>query len=206
MEWELLDKYLEQDKKANELTAKYEQKVRDAKENVTAAIAVYEGILQREFAGEEVAAEKQKALDNIDRARSALKVMEEEKNKAYDYAHKHIAGKITIDDLADDWNDNVVPNLREERVVAITQQAYDGLKAYYDAVQDLMNLNNEYAAVKGEIQEKFRGRKGTEYRYLNEIANFNDLPTHPTDADWITILKYRKVPTEYRDQEETENV
>lgn len=191
MKWELYDKYKVQDKDAQEFKAKYQQKVQDAKESVTAAVEAYEAILQREFAGEAVATEKKKALENIAKSKAALKVVEEEASKAYTYASENLAGKISIQDLANDWYGNIRPSLRQERVAVIAQQAQDGLQAYYSAVQDLMRLNDEYAVVAGDVLR----RAGKVYI---PVADFNDLPKPPKEEDWLRILKYNQVPSQYR--------
>ncbi|MEH7463870.1 hypothetical protein V7166_17810 [Bacillus thuringiensis] len=202
MEWKLYESYKKQDEKANEFVENYAQKVRDVKEGVTAAVDAYEELLRKEFAGEAVSTKKAKALSDIDKARAALQVAEEEASKANDYAHEHLAGEITLDDLIDDWNGNVVPTLRRDRVAAIKQQSYEGLKLYYGAIQDLMCLNAECSLAQGDIKEKVRKHRSKDgYRSLHDVANFNDVADHPKDTDWITLLKYNKVPDLYRKEE-----
>ncbi|MEM5668440.1 hypothetical protein AAHB59_05035 [Bacillus cereus] len=162
----------------------------------------YEAILQREFAGEEVAAEKQEALDNIDKARAAVKVAEEEYSKANDYANEHLRGKITLEDLTADWNGNMCPSIRGNEFADIQQRAHEGLKAYYEAVQDLMDLENACKVALsdsgiGERLQRHRSRGG--YSILHEPASiFNFVKIHPSKWDWDNIINYRKVPYQYK--------
>ncbi|WP_255285277.1 hypothetical protein [Bacillus cereus] len=190
MKWKLYDKYNAQNKEMMNFTRKYEQKVQESKENITTATLAYEDLLKREFSGEEVSKEKQKALDNINKAQTALKVAEEERSKAYTYAHKNLSN-ITIEDLAKDWLYNIRPTLREERLTPIVQQAEEALHAYYSAIQDLIQLNNECAALASGVLRK----AGQVYIPIGELG---DLPKHPTDSDWYNILRYGKVPARYR--------
>ncbi|EEK48049.1 hypothetical protein ABE42_28720 [Bacillus thuringiensis] len=202
VEWKLHEEFKKQDKKALEFIAEYQQKVQAAKENVTAATVAYEAILQREFAGEEVAAEKQEALDNIDKGRAAVKVAEEEHSKANDYANEHLRGKITLEDLTADWNGNMRPSIRGNEFADIKQRAHEGLKAYYEAVQDLIALENACSAALsdsgiGERLQRHRSHNG--YTVLHEPASIWDfVKIHPTEADWYNITNYRKVPAKYR--------
>ncbi|MEM5659531.1 hypothetical protein AAHB50_28880 [Bacillus toyonensis] len=92
--WKLYEEYKEQDKKALELQERYIQKVKDAKEGVTSAVVAYEDILKKEFAGESVATQKKKALSDIDKARTAIQVAEEEAKQAHDYAAAELQGVL----------------------------------------------------------------------------------------------------------------
>lgn len=204
MEWKLFKDYKEQEKKALEFTERYLQKIQDAKSNVANALAAYEDTLRKEFAGESVSSQKKKALSDIAKAEAAVKVAEEEYSKANDYASERM-GKITADDLTNDWNNNVVTTLRRERLAPIVKQAQEGLQAYYGAIQDFINLSNEYKGELEEIRQMNRGRKGA-HSIPYPATNFNDLPKHPTDADWDNILRYGIVPEEYRKQEVKANV
>lgn len=197
MKWELYDKFMVQDKRANEFTAAYQEKAQAAKEKVTAATKAYETILQREFSGDDVAVEKQKALDNIEKARAAVKIAEEEHSKAHTYAVANLAGTITLDDLADDWRNNVVPTVRREDVDPLRQKAQKGLADYYAAIQDILRIEDDHRRVREHLNEKFRKRAG-DTRILLSVTGIGDIPEHPSDQDWYNIVKYGQVPARFK--------
>ncbi|PEQ52357.1 MULTISPECIES: hypothetical protein [Bacillus] len=197
MKWELYNKFRVQDKEANEFIATYQEKVQAAKEKVTVATKAYETILQREFSGEDVAAEKQKALDNIEKAQAAVKVAEGEHSKAHEYAIANLSGTITLDDLVDDWRNNVVPTVRREKVDPLRQKAQQGLADYYAAIQEILRIEDDHTWVREHLNEKLRKRKGATQILLG-VTGIGDIPEHPSDQDWYNIVKYRQVPARFK--------
>ncbi|HHT7153933.1 hypothetical protein P4G69_01245 [Bacillus cereus] len=199
MKWELYSKFGMQDNEMNEFIATYQEKAQAAKEKVTAATKAYETILQREFSGEDVAAEKQKALDNIEKAHTAVKVAEEEHSKAHEYAVANLAGTITLDDLVNDWRNNIVPTVRKEKVSPLRQKAQQGLADYYDAIQEILRIEDDHTWVREHLNEKLRKRKG-ETHILLGVTGIGDIPEHPSDQDWYNIVKYRQVPARFKNK------
>lgn len=199
MKWELYSKFRVQDKEANEFIATYQEKAQAAKEKVTAATKAYETILQREFLGEDVAAEKQKALDNIEKVQAAVKVAEGEHSKAHEYAVSNLSGTITLDDLAKDWRHNVVPTVRREEVEPLRQKAQQGLADYYAAIQEILRIEDDHAWVREHLNEKLRKRKGATHILLG-VTGIGDIPEHPSDQDWYNIVKYGQVPARFKNK------
>lgn len=202
LNWKLYEDYKEQDRKVLELQERYEQKVKDAKEGVTAAVVAHEDVLKKEFAGESVAAQKKKALSDIDKARTALQVAEEEKRQAYDYATEELQGDIGSIALWNDWNENIEPAIRKERLVPIVERAHKGLKEYYSALADFYKLNDEFRGLLSELQEldnsEWRaGRKGS--RVYTDIAQLRDMPK-PSDEDLMRIYQTRDLPDAYKEE------
>lgn len=141
--WELLEKYETQGDKALEMQARYDQKVEDAKADVREATVKYEMLLRKEFEGEDVAAAKKKAITEIEKAKEAVKVAEEEKSKAYAYSSEYLHGKLTIKDLVDDFNRNVAPQITKEDVFPLYVQAENALYDYYDALAKIYTIAEE---------------------------------------------------------------
>lgn len=204
--WELYEEYKKQDEKANELTERYAQKVKDAKEGVIAAIVAYEDILKKEFAGESVATQKKTALSNIDKARAALQVSEDEAKKAYDYAIEEISGSINSMHLVDDWLKNVEPAIHKERFDPIKERAHKALKEYYSALADFYKLNDEFSGLLSELNELERqrsigrlqrGERGT-FTY-GDIAQLKEMPM-PSDEDLAQVYQTRDLPYAYKEE------
>ncbi|RBP29583.1 MULTISPECIES: hypothetical protein [Bacillus] len=199
MKWELYNKFRVQDKEANEFIATYQEKVQAAKEKVTVAAKAYETILQREFSGEDVPAEKQKALDNIEKVQATVKVAEGEHSKAHEYAIANLSGTITLDDLVNDWRNNVVPTVRREKVDPLRQKAQQGLEDYYAAVHEILRIEDDHTWVREQLNEKLRKRKGATHILLG-VTGIGDIPEHPSDQDWYNIVKYGQVPARFKNK------
>ncbi|WP_144660494.1 hypothetical protein [Bacillus tropicus] len=197
MKWELYDEYTVQNDKAQEFIGTYREKVQAAQDEVTAATLAYEEILKQEFEGKKVDAKKKAALANIEKAKAALKVAESEYTKANDYAMTNLAGTITLDDLAADWQRNVVPTVRRDKVEPLRKKAEQGLKDYFEAVADILRLESENAWAVGFMNERFRSRKGAR-PLMQNVASFGDIPKPPNDSDWDKLLKYRQIPARFK--------
>ncbi|MGH1281965.1 hypothetical protein [Bacillus basilensis] len=196
MEWKLYDEFTVQNDKAHKFIETYREKVQAAKDDVTAATQAYEEILNQEFAGKKVDTKKKAALADIEKAKAALKVAESEYTKANDYAMTNLAGTITIDDLAADWQRNVVPTVRRDKVEPLRKKAEQGLKDYFEAVADILRLESENAWAVGFMNERFRSRKGAR-PLMQNVASFGDIPKPPNDSDWDKLLKYRQLPARF---------
>ncbi|HFU7057686.1 TPA: hypothetical protein ACGN81_004769 [Bacillus cereus] len=202
MEWKLYEEYKKQDEKALELTERYAQKVQEAKAGVTAAVVAYEDVLKKEFAGESVATQKKKALSDIDKARAALQVAEEEAKQANDYAEQELQGSIDSVALWHDWNENIEPAIRKERLEPIVGRAKTALKEYYSALADFYKLGDEFSGLLTELQELERsawrtGRKGM--RIYTDIAQLRDMPK-PSDEDLAQVYQTRDLPYAYKEE------
>lgn len=204
--WELYEDYKKQDEKANELQERYAQKVKDAKEGVTATTAAYEDILKKEFAGESVATQKKKALSDIDKARAALEVAEAEEKQAYDYAMEELQGRINSMHLVDDWCANIEPSIRKDRFDPIKERAHNALKVYYSALADFYKLNDEFSGLLSELNQLERnrsigrlqrGERGT-YTYT-DVAPLREMPK-PSDDDFMQVFKTRDLPYAYKEE------
>ncbi|HGA0508843.1 TPA: hypothetical protein ACIQMB_004266 [Bacillus pacificus] len=197
MKWELYDEYTVQNDKAHKFIETYREKVQAAKDDVTAATQAYEEILNQEFVGKKVDTKKKAALADIEKAKAALKVAESEYTKANDYAMTNLAGTITLDDLAADWQRNVVPTVRRDKVEPLRKKAEQGLKDYFEAVADILRLESENAWAVGFMNERFRSRKGAR-PLMQNVVSFGDIPKPPNDSDWDKLLKYRQIPARFK--------
>ena len=196
MEWKLYDEFSVQNDKAHEFIAVYREKIQAAKEDVTAATLAYEEILNQEFVGKKVATQKKAALDNIDKARAAVKVAEDEYTKANDYAMTKLAGTITIDDLAHDWRTNFVPTVRKNKVDPLRKKAEQGLRDYFEAVAEILRVESENEWAVNFMNERFRSRKGAR-PLMQNAASIGDIPVPPNDNDWHKIMKYKQIPARF---------
>lgn len=196
-EWKLYDEFTVQNDKAHEFIAGYREKVQAAKEDVTAATQAYEEILNQEFAGKKVEAKKKAALDNINKAKAALKVAEGEHTKANDYAITNLAGTITIDQLATDWQTNFVPTVRKNKVDPLRKKAEQGLRDYFEAVEGILRVESENEWAVNFMNERFRSRKGAR-PLMQNVASIGDIPVPPNDSDWTNILKYKQIPARFK--------
>ncbi|MEH6892245.1 hypothetical protein V7024_21770 [Bacillus sp. JJ864] len=196
MEWKLYDEFSVQNDKAHEFIAVYREKIQAAKEDVTAATLAYEEILNQEFVGKKVATQKKTALDNIDKARAAVKVAEDEYTKANDYAMTKLAGTITIDDLAHDWRTNFLPTVRKNKVDPLRKKAEQGLRDYFEAVAEILRVESENEWAVNFMNERFRSRKGAR-PLMQNAASIGDIPVPPNDNDWHKILKYKQIPARF---------
>ncbi|PEF24962.1 hypothetical protein [Bacillus pseudomycoides] len=202
MEWKLYEEYKKQDEKALALTERYAQKVKDAKEGVAAAVLAYEDVLKKEFAGESVATQKKKAVSDIEKARAALQVAEEEAKQANDYAEQELQGSIDSIALWHDWNENIEPAIRKERLEPIVGRAKTALKEYYSALADFYKLGDEFSGLLTELQEIERsawrtGRKGM--RIYTDIAQLRDMPK-PSDEDLAQVYQTRDLPDAFKEE------
>ncbi|PGY17209.1 hypothetical protein [Bacillus cereus] len=198
MEWKLYEDYKKQDEKALALTERYAQKVKEAKEGVTAATAAYEDILKKEFAGESVATQKKKALSDIDKAKAALEVAEKEEKQANEYAEQELQGKITIDDLAADWFGTIDPMLQKERVQPIVERAQKAIGEYYRTVLEYYQLNAEFGGLLSKLNELSRGRKGAS-PFFNDVFDYRELPKM-SDDELGYIYRNKDLPEAYKEE------
>lgn len=198
MKWKLYEDYKKQDEKALALTERYAQKVKEAKEGVTAATAAYEDILKKEFAGESVATQKKKALSDIGKAKGALEVAEKEEKQANEYAEQELQGKITIDDLAADWFGTIDPMLQKERVQPIVERAQKAIGEYYRTVLEYYQLNAEFGGLLSKLNELSRGRKGAS-PFFNDVFDYRELPKM-SDDELGYIYRNKDLPEAYKEE------
>ncbi|QIW18314.1 hypothetical protein [Bacillus thuringiensis] len=193
--WELLGKYETQGEAAHEMQKRYRQKVEAAKERVVEATVKYEVILQKEFSGESVVAEKKKALADIDVANAAVKIAKDELNKAYDYSNKYIRGKVTLKDLADDFRMNIAPQIREKEVQPIVDRAERALYAYYEA---LAEFHSKRAAIK-QATDWFSERAIKQRPYPGALINPADSREFPRPTEQVLsqIERLHYVPEDF---------
>lgn len=200
--WELYEEYKKQDEKALELTEKYTTKVKNAKDEVTTSLDAYEDVLKKEFAGENVSTQKKKVLNDIEKAKTALQVAEEEAKQANEYANQELQGKINSINLVDDWLENIEPTIRKTRFEPIVKQAQTALKDYYSALVDFYKLNDEFSGLLSELNELERTRKrkrGDRGSYVyTDIAPLSELPK-PTNEDLMYIQQTKSIPDEFKE-------
>ncbi|RAN88296.1 hypothetical protein B5P41_18415 [Bacillus sp. SRB_28] len=195
--WELIQKYDVQAEKAHEMSARYTQKVVDAEAEVREATIKYEMLLRKEFEGEDVAAAKQKALTDIEKAKAAVKVAEEESGKAYKYSSEYLHGNITIRDLVNDFNRNVAPQIRKEDVFPLYVQAENALYDYYDALAKIYSIAEEVRPTVEWLNEMQGAQKGPSSVVSNPAKSSSLYLPRPTNEILKNVEDFRYVPDDY---------
>lgn len=193
LRWELLDEFKVQDNKALEFQRKYKEKLEDEKKKAREAVENYEAILLKEFAGENVATAKKKALVDIEKANEAVKVAEEERIKAVDYANKNLTGSITADDLHDDFI-RFRGEVREKMLQPILDRQRKALADYYQALADHHMLSDAYEDECETINQLTRKRKGSMRISHRPTEVYRDAIL-PKDADLEFVRISKEVPT-----------
>ncbi|MGN4445815.1 hypothetical protein ACTFOB_12970 [Bacillus cereus group sp. MYBK79-1] len=200
LKWDLLDDFHTQDEKANEIKARYAEKVEDARQKVVDARTKYEVTLQREFAGESVAIEKKKAIADVERAEAALRLAEEEQTKAINYARTYASGTITYSDLSRDFNKNLKGEIFDEYAKPLIEKAREALFNYYNALAQYSQLHEDVDRVTDYLREMTRNSKGAHCVALNPV-DFRKLPK-PTDQVLIDVQRLKCVPEGFDGTEE----
>lgn len=195
--WELMQKFETQYEKAQEMKARYGQKVHDADAEIKEATVKYEMSLRREFEGEDVAAAKQKALEDIEKAKAAYEVAQEESGKAYKYSNEYLHGKITILDIISDFNQNVAPQIKKEDVFPLYEQAENALYDYYDALAKIYSIAEEVRPTIDWLNEIKRGQKGPMPVIHNPAKGSNMYLPRVTNKVLQDVENYRFVPEGY---------
>ncbi|MGX5573741.1 hypothetical protein ACWKTS_20630 [Bacillus toyonensis] len=193
LRWELLDEFKAQDNKALEFQRKYKEKLEDEKKKAREAVENYEAILLKEFAGENVATAKKKVLVDIEKANEAVKVAEEERIKAVDYANKNLTGSITADDLHDDFI-RFRDKVREKVLQPILDRQRKALADYYQALADHYMLSDAYKDECETINQLTRKRKGSMRVSHRPTEVYRDAIL-PKDADLEFVRISKEVPT-----------
>ncbi|HDR6822621.1 TPA: hypothetical protein QCV77_006270 [Bacillus thuringiensis] len=193
--WELIQKWETQAEKAHEMNARYKQNVVDADAEVREATVKYEMLLRKEFEGGDVVTEKKKALEDIEKAKAALKVAEEESGKAYTYSSEHLHGNIMIRDLVNDFIRNVVPQIEKENIYPVYVQLEQALFNYYDALAKMYNIREEIRPTVEWLNEMQRAQPGPSSLVLNPAKSLY-LP-RPTNENLKKVEDYRRVPEHY---------
>ncbi|MED0905290.1 hypothetical protein [Bacillus nitratireducens] len=195
--WELMQKFATQHEKAHEMNARYSQKVHDADAEIKEATVKYEMLLRKEFEGEDVAAAKQKALEDIEKAKAAYEVAQEESGKAYKYSNEYLHGKITIQDIINDFNQNIAPQIKKEDVFPLYEQAENALYDYYDALAKIYSIAEEVRPTIDWLDEIKRGQKGPMSVIHNPAKGSNMYLPRPTNQILQDVERYRFVPKGY---------
>lgn len=195
--WELIKKYSTQHKKAQEMQARYDQKVHEADAEIREATIKYEMLLRREFEGEDVAAAKQNALEDIEKAKAAYEVAQEESGKAYKYSREYLHGNTTIRDLVNDFNQNIAPQIKKEDVFPLYVQAENALYDYYDALAKIYTIAEEVRPTVDWLKDIQRGQKGPTSAVSNPAKNSSLYLPRPTNDILQKVEDYRYVPKGY---------
>ncbi|XLP21354.1 hypothetical protein ACFMB7_22750 [Bacillus toyonensis] len=200
LKWDLLDDFHTQDEKANEIKARYAEKVEDARQKVVDARTKYEVTLQREFSGESVATEKKKVIADVEKAEAALQLAKEEETKAIKYAHTYASGTITYSDLSLDFNKSVKGEIFDEYAKPLIEKAREALYDYYNALAQYSQLHEDVERVTEYLREMTRKGKGAYSTAINPV-DFRKLPK-PTDQVLIDVQRLKYVPEGFDGTEE----
>ncbi|QWH19213.1 hypothetical protein EXW62_19790 [Bacillus mycoides] len=195
--WKMIQEFDRQGEKAHEMQARYTQKVEDAKAVVREETVKYEMLLRKEFEGEDVAVEKEKALTDIEKAKAAVKVAEEESHKAYTYSNEYLHGKIRIHDLVNDFNQNIAPQIRKEDIYPLFVQAENALYDYYDALAKIYSIREEIRPTLDWLNDRSWAQKGPFIRATNPASESNLYFPRPTDENLKYVKHNRHVPQGY---------
>ncbi|WP_339323226.1 hypothetical protein [Paenibacillus sp. FSL W8-0194] len=195
--WELKSRYDVQDARFIELRNKHDGLVREAEQKVADLIAEKQRILVREFEGEDVAAERDAITQKIEAAEKDVDEAKSVRAAAYAYTtEKSREGRITVLDLTMDWNNNVIPEIREKelkpivkRMDAARTEMYNALLDYYDLIDRYDHQRREVA----ELEQRDSHHLGRVSYGVQSIEQEYNLPL-VTTSDMRMIKERRALP------------
>lgn len=199
IKWELKEKYLEQDEHYHEVTARYTKAAIDAGTHLRRLIAEKDQLLRDEFAGKDVAKEKQRVNAAIEDAKKAVKEAEEDRAKAYDFAREAaLEGRITVRDLSVDWNTTFVPAVKEAELTPIVERMKAARADYLNACMDYLDLIDKYDSIYQETREmEIKDARPGDGLGIRPIAATSDMPWI-TDDDLYKINTRKALPTDVK--------
>ncbi|GIO93539.1 hypothetical protein [Paenibacillus lactis] len=154
IKWDLKERYDQQDSRFIELRNKHNGLVREAEQKVADLVAEKQRILIREFDGEDVAAERAAITEEIESAERAVQEAKSVRDAAFTYAsEKSREGRITVLDLTMDWNNKVIPEIREKELKPIVERMDAARTEMYNALLDYYNLIDKYDQQRREVAE-----------------------------------------------------
>lgn len=194
MRWDGKTRWLSKNTKENEFDTKYKKAVAEAKESVEKSTENYEAILLQEFAGDDVVADKKKALVSIEKANKILKIAEDELKKAEEYSSVNLRDNMTIDELADSWW-QYRAEVRATQLAPIIERQRNALKEFYESLIEYEKFADKYEEDHkwaSDLTRRIRGEKG--YYSLGRITDGRDI-IYPSDKELELARVQRRVPT-----------
>ncbi|KQN97587.1 hypothetical protein [Paenibacillus sp. Leaf72] len=198
IKWKLLDAFLEQDARHNEVVAGYQQRVSEAAGILTSNLAEMDKLMRREFeTGEDMGSKKAELRTKIAASNAAKSDAESELRAAYDFFRQaKESNRISVRDLTLDWNGPYRTEVQQKELQPIIDRMAAARLEYYSAVLDVYKLKDSYAHAQEEIKEKVRlddkSRPG-DHIYVHEIIDMSSLPLI-RDEELMDISTNRKLP------------
>ncbi|GAB6927115.1 hypothetical protein JCM10914A_10980 [Paenibacillus sp. JCM 10914] len=197
IKWELKEKFDKQDARFTELRSKHDGLVREAEQKVAELVAEKQQILIREFDGGDVTAERATITKEIETAEKAVQEAKSVRDAAFTYStEKSREGRITALDLTMDWNNKVIPEIREKELKPIVERMEAARAAMYNALLDYYVLVDKYDSQRREVVE-LEQRDSDQCRRMSyavhSIEQEYNLPL-VTSADLTQIKRSRALP------------
>lgn len=138
--WELYDKYQEQQKTLREAEEALKQKVEEAWKHLQQCEREYEEMRFRELRGDVTEEKRIEAREKREKAREALEAALEQQRKGPVEENEEM---IEPKQLIEDWNQNILPKIKERKIAAICEQMKKARLAYYKALKKYYEIEKE---------------------------------------------------------------
>lgn len=139
IKWDLMEKLRNQQKARQEKIQERRQALRDAQERLTRATNQGEQVWFRQSRGEDVGEDGKQAETELNQAREAYQAAFNDLQRPVE-----VEEEITPDALAKDWNENILPKIREKQITPITEKMKEARYNYLKALQDYSSTVNTY--------------------------------------------------------------
>jgi leucyl aminopeptidase (aminopeptidase T) len=175
MKWELYDQFIEQQKLKREQNEQNRKSADEAWERLQEADQKHQQIIFREFQGEDVSKDKEEAKGKVDEARESFEAALEKRRPSRD---NNETDKITSKELIKDWNDNVLPKIKEQQLETIKKKMEKSRYNYYHALKNYYALNDKYRSMTDEIigLEFIRAQRSGDFTEMGRFDQRNELP------------------------------
>ncbi|HEX7064380.1 MAG TPA: hypothetical protein VF199_04870 [Bacillales bacterium] len=139
IKWDLMEKLRSQQKNRQEQFEERRKRFEEAQERLRNATNQHEQIWFRQARGENVGEEGKQAETELNEARDAYQSALTDLQSPVEAEEE-----ITPDALAKDWNENVLPRIKEEHIKPITDKMKEARYHYLKALHDYSSTVNAY--------------------------------------------------------------
>lgn len=198
LHWKLFEKYKEQQKTRKELREKKRRERDEAWEHLQKTADKYEEMLYREFQGDDVTEEKKDAKEKADEAREIFESALEKQRNGDDQEDTET---ITSKDLISDWNENILPSVKDKQMKSVLDKMNAARYSYCEALKDYYLLNNESREKLDEVSrlEFARAMENGDFQDIKQLSQEDELPLirqHHLDH----IAYEYKLPKEFEEE------
>lgn len=196
IKWELMEKLRNQQKARQEKFEERRKTFEEAQERLRNATNQNQQIWFRQSRGEDVGEDSKQAETELNEAR-----------EGYQSALTHLQSpiqdeeEINSDTLAKDWNENILPKIKEEHIKPITDKMkearYNYLKALHDYSSTINAYNEDYNQASNLVFTRSMQR-GEPPVNLESPDNWNELPMIRQDH-LNSVIYGRELPEEIKE-------